>query len=175
MLLKDRFDYPRIEQLYVSPMKRCLETATVLYPDMEYTIVTDLRECHFGAYEGKSVEQVLREDPNAARFFDNRQPYTPEGGESGQEFGMRALGALNDMLEDMMKNGIHDAAAITHGMLISLLLTITGYPKKDTLEWSSDSGCGFTVVTSQTMWMRDGAVEVVDIVPKGYLNGQEEE
>ena len=34
----------------------------------------------------------------------------------------------------------------------------------------TDPGCGYTVRTDAAMWMRDGLVEAVDIVPFGYLD-----
>ncbi|MBQ3393553.1 MAG: histidine phosphatase family protein [Oscillospiraceae bacterium] len=173
--LKESFDYPKVEKLYVSPMKRCMETARILFPDMDYSIVTDLREINFGVLEGKSFREMLKEDPDFIKFMDPNENYTPEGGESGQRLGIRAISALNEILEDMMKNGIHEARAVTHGMLMAILLTIVGYPRKDTMEWTSDNGCGFTVTTTPAMWMRDGAVEVVDIVPHGYLDSGSED
>ena len=173
--LKERFEYPKIEKLYVSPLKRCMETARILFPDTEYSIVTDLREINFGVLEGKSYVELLKEDPEFVKYMDPNENYTPEGGESGQQLGIRALSALNEILQDMMKNGIHEARAVTHGMLMAILLTIVAFPRKDTMEWMSDNGCGFTVTTTPSMWMRDGAVEVVDIVPHGYLESFIEE
>ena len=43
---------PEVERLYVSPMKRCVETAEILWPGFDrkkMQKVTDLRECDFGA------------------------------------------------------------------------------------------------------------------------------
>ncbi|MCR4893668.1 MAG: histidine phosphatase family protein [Eubacteriales bacterium] len=173
--LREDYGYPPVEKLYTSPMKRCLETCEIIYPDTDYTIVTDLREISFGAFEGKSVRQLLETDPDVVKYMDPEADFTPEGGESGRELGNRALGALDEILQDMMKNGIHEAAAVSHGVIISILLAAVGYPKKDALDWSSDNGCGFTLTTTPALWMRDGAVEVVDIVPKGYLDGKTEE
>ena len=45
---------PEVERLYVSPMKRCVETAEILWPGFDrkkMQKVTDLRECDFGDFE----------------------------------------------------------------------------------------------------------------------------
>ena len=39
--------------------------------------------------------------------------------------------------------------------------------------WMADSGCGYLLQCSPELWMRDGIVEVSDIIPFGYLDGEE--
>ena len=46
--------YPAVERVFASPLRRCRETARLLYPAMEMEIVEDFRECDFGAFEGLS-------------------------------------------------------------------------------------------------------------------------
>ena len=81
---------------------------------------------------------------------------------------MKKLVDVKNVYMDMMKNGIHDAAVVTHGGVIAMLLTILAFPRKPTSEWTSDNGCGFTLVTTPEMWTRDKVVEVTEILPKGY-------
>ena len=44
---------PPVDRLWVSPLRRCRETAAMLYPGMEQQAVEDLRECAFGVFEGQ--------------------------------------------------------------------------------------------------------------------------
>ena len=60
MELREKFVYPKVDRLYVSPMKRTVETAEIIYPDMDYKIVADMRECNFGEFEGKTFAAVLK-------------------------------------------------------------------------------------------------------------------
>ena len=39
--------YPPAAKVYVSPLRRCLETAALLYPDVPTEVVEDFRECDF--------------------------------------------------------------------------------------------------------------------------------
>ena len=166
--LRDTFDYPWVEKLYVSPMKRTIHTAEIIYPDKDYTIVSDMRECNFGEFEGKTFTELMTKDPNFATWLDPKSNYCPVGGEASADFAQRVVMALDEIFMDMMKNGIHDAAVVTHGGVIAMLLTILAFPRKPTSEWTSDNGCGFTLVTTPEMWTRDKVVEVTEILPKGY-------
>ncbi len=46
-------EYPEADLVFVSPMRRCLETAEVLYPGQEPVVIEEFRECDFGLFEGK--------------------------------------------------------------------------------------------------------------------------
>jgi len=67
-----------------------------------------------------------------------------------------------------MKNNVHEAACICHGGVMALLLGMYAYPQKPFHEWTSDSGCGFTVATNTQLWTRDNLMEAVEILPLGW-------
>ncbi|MBP3761767.1 MAG: histidine phosphatase family protein, partial [Ruminococcus sp.] len=50
--------YPDCDTLIVSPMKRCIQTAKIIYPDKNYIICEDFRECDFGDFEGKNYIEL---------------------------------------------------------------------------------------------------------------------
>lgn len=166
--LHDKFQYPKLEKLYVSPMIRAIQTAEILFPQDDYSIMTDLRECHFGEFEGKTFSELMEKDPHFATWLDPKSGYQPQGGESSADFAQRCVSALNEIFTDMMKNGIFEAGAVCHGGVIAMMLTLTAFPRKETSQWTSDNGCGFTVQTTPAMWTRDHAVEVLEIQPRGY-------
>ena len=49
---------PACELLVCSPMKRCTETAALLFPGQEPVICEELRECDFGDFEGKNYPEL---------------------------------------------------------------------------------------------------------------------
>lgn len=77
----------------VSPMLRCRETASILFPGVPQVVVPDLHECDFGLFEGKSREE-LREDETyrAWRFSGDKMAYP--GGESMAAFTKRCKKAI---------------------------------------------------------------------------------
>ena len=49
--------YPAAELVYVSPMKRCRETASLIYPTLTQREEPLLRECDFGEFENKNYKE----------------------------------------------------------------------------------------------------------------------
>ena len=47
-----------VEHLYRSPMLRCRQTAELLWPGVETTVIDDLRETDFGPLEGMDNSQA---------------------------------------------------------------------------------------------------------------------
>ena len=53
-----RGKYPPADIVFSSPMKLCLETALLIYPDKTVTVEENLREIDFGIFEGKSYAEL---------------------------------------------------------------------------------------------------------------------
>ena len=52
--------FPPAARVFASPMKRCLETAAILYPGAPVEIIDDFRECDFGAFENQNYAGLSR-------------------------------------------------------------------------------------------------------------------
>lgn len=48
--------YPCVEKVYTSPLKRCVETAQIIYPDIQLSKVDEIAEMDFRAVRGKDPE-----------------------------------------------------------------------------------------------------------------------
>ena len=59
--VKDK-DYPPVEKIYTSPLRRCRETAHVLYPGYKAFDVPQLMEMDFGTYEGKTLDELQNDE-----------------------------------------------------------------------------------------------------------------
>lgn len=166
--LAEKYAYPPVGALFSSPMKRALESADILYPHVkERMVLEQLRENRFGTMEGRKMADMMH-DEELARWLQPGSGYIPEGGESGEAFGARTAGALVSMMTWQAQNGVAEAACVTHGGVIMMMLAQRGLPQKAPQEWMTDNGCGFTVRADAAMLMRDGLVEVVGILPLGY-------
>ncbi|MDO4293765.1 MAG: histidine phosphatase family protein [Eubacteriales bacterium] len=88
--------YPELRLLFCSPMRRCLETAQLLYPDAEKRILTEWTEIDFGAFEGKNYRE-LSGDLRYQEWIDSggRLPF-PEG-ESREDFLRRSCKGLEQL------------------------------------------------------------------------------
>ena len=50
--------YPNIDFLFTSPMKRCIQTANILYPELQPVQMKEWEEMDFGAFEGKNCRKA---------------------------------------------------------------------------------------------------------------------
>ena len=73
--------YPKIDLLFTSPMKRCVETAGILYPDKNLVVVDSFREMDFGDFEGKNYEE-LNGNPDYQAWIDSGGTIAFPNGES---------------------------------------------------------------------------------------------
>ena len=154
-------------------MRRAVETVELLFPDAKDKIIlADLRENAFGEFEGRKVTELVQ-DAHFKQWMDPAQHYTPEGGEPAAEFHKRCSDVLMGMFEFMMKSNISEAACVTHGGVIMSMLAQRGMPRRAPELWMAASGCGYLLQCSPELWMRDGIVEVSDIIPFGYLDEEE--
>ena len=84
---------PEAEAVYVSPLLRCRETAALLYPGAAQTVVPGLRETDFGAFEGRTYEE-LQDSPAYRAWLDSAGQAAPPGGESKEQVRRRVLAAF---------------------------------------------------------------------------------
>lgn len=162
--LMETYQYPFAQKIYSSPMLRCTQTADILFPDTDFEIMEELRECDLGEFDGKPIME-LKNDPKFIGWVEGKNP--PPGGETSEAFGNRIACAFDDILHDMAKNHLREAAVVTHGTVIMGLFAMCGYPREEMRYWAVDSGCGYTVRTSVSMWMHDNCFEIIALQPHG--------
>ncbi len=89
--------YPRIDRLFTSPMKRCIETAEIIYPDQKPVVVDPLREMDFGNFEGKNYKE-LNGNPDYQAWIDSGGTIAFPNGESREEFIQRCCKGMSEVL-----------------------------------------------------------------------------
>ncbi len=162
--IKNSFGYPYAEQIYASPLSRCLETCSVIYPKRDIQTLPALSECSFGDWEGKSAAE-LAGSPAFVSWLQNSDKTPPPNGESGKEFAKRVCSGFERLVEKLSASGSSTAAVITHGGVIMTILSVYGLPQAESYRWRMDNGYGFAVRITPLLWMRDRVMEVFDTVP----------
>lgn len=141
---KQLFDknYKKPEKLFVSPMKRCIETAEILFPRKEYIIIDDLAECNFGEFENRNYKELAG---NAAyqEWIDSNGRLSFPGGENPDEFKKRSIQAFEEVLSICSSNEIHYAAIVAHGGTIMSVMEAFSNEKKDYYQWHVKNGEGY--------------------------------
>lgn len=157
---------PEVERLYVSPMKRCVETAEILWPGFDrkkMQKVTDLRECDFGDFENKNYKELSGNGDYQA-WIDSNGTLSFPNGESMDAFKSRCLEAFARIVEEVSgaeqewiasgKTGIFRAGIVVHGGTIMAILEQYGYPKAAYFDYQVKNGCGYrlTPVEGTRLW-----------------------
>ena len=132
-------EYPPVNRVYISPMRRCLETAELLYPDAETEIIPEFRECDFGGFEGKNYAELNgRADYQA--WIDSGGELPFPGGESRAAFSARCLKAFEEIRK---KAPQEDCALIIHGGTVMAIMERYATPRKPFYDYQVPNGCGF--------------------------------
>ena len=130
---------PEAEAVYVSPLLRCRETAAILYPGTAQTVVPGLRETDFGAFEGRTYEE-LQDSPAYRAWLDSAGQAAPPGGESREQVRRRVLAAFRTVTAGHAPG--ERLALVVHGGTIMTLLEALE-PGGQFYRWQAPNGGGF--------------------------------
>ena len=152
--------YPHVQKVYSSPLKRCLETADIIYPERLLKRIDGIAEMDFGDYEGKTHEE-LSSDKDYIEWLKGGYESVAPGGESFGHFTIRCLDGLEEIFKDMMANDVTSAAVITHSGVIMNLLSGYGLPKMKPVDFACNQGEGFEIQLSTFLWQHGPVFEIV--------------
>lgn len=157
--------YPYAKVVFTSPLKRCTQTAKILYPDIEPLVIDQLSECHFGEWENKSAAELVN-DELFKKWLAGEPGAKPPRGESNAEFTRRICLMFENIVDGLIKTGTTDAVIITHGGVMTTLLSVYGIPQAKPFDWVCDNGFGYSLRITPMLWSRDKVAEVFDRIPK---------
>ena len=158
------YSYPGAQALFTSPLKRCTQTAQLLYPDIKPLVIANLSECNFGEWEGKTADE-LKNDEDFQKWLAGDNGVKPPRGESNADFVRRICLMFESIVEGLMKTGVTESVIITHGGVIMTLLAVYGLPQAKPFEWTMDNGFGYSVRVTPMLWQRGKVCEVFQKVP----------
>ena len=115
----EKGDYPAVDVIFCSPLGRAKETAAIIYPGQDITIVEDLREMDFGRYEGRRFDE-LTDDEAYRSWLDSGGKSPFPDGEPEEAFMQRVSKVYRRIAEEAKGRR---AAVITHGGVIMALLS----------------------------------------------------
>lgn len=119
--LGQRLATEKIDMAYSSPLLRSVRTTQAIinfHPDLLVEYTEELRERHWGIYEGRSVDEYTEDQVRSGvAFIDHR----PEGGESLADLKQRMAGFLGRVLP---LNANKSVLISTHHSAMKMLLFI---------------------------------------------------
>ena len=149
-----KFTYPKPQAVFVSSLKRCLETAAILFDDPKVRIIDQLAECDFGEFENKNYKE-LSGDPRYQEWIDSNGILAFPGGESKEECAVRNLEGFQRAVTACIREEITEAALVVHGGTIMNIMEQYALPKKEFYEWHVGNGCGYLVELDPVLWKKD--------------------
>ena len=151
--------YPCVEKVYTSTLKRCVETAQIIYPDIQLSKVDEIAEMDFGQFEGKTQKELENLQEYTAWLKGGPEACPPDGEKFG-DFSLRCISGLDIIFRDMMKKEITRAAMVTHGGVITNLLAGFGLPKGHPADYMCGPGEGFEILLSTFLWQKGPAFDI---------------
>ncbi|MCM1214725.1 MAG: histidine phosphatase family protein [Lachnospiraceae bacterium] len=136
---------PKVDCLFSSPMKRCLETAEILYPDICPMVIPEWEEMDFGQFEYKNYQE-LKDDSRYQAWIDSGGVLDFPEGESRAHFIARCERGFERMCARLRRmaqdaNGSIRAGMIVHGGTIMALMSSHG--EKAYFDYQVSNGKGF--------------------------------
>lgn len=134
-ILTDTF---KADNIYTSPLVRARETASLLFPSENITVIEDLREIHMGVWDGLSFDQIRRNFPGLYKKRGDDPSLLPEGSEGWEEVSAR--------MERAVLSTEGDCIAVSHaGAIKSLIIRLSGADFKAIGDFKLDY-CGIITV-----------------------------
>ncbi|MDO4188002.1 MAG: histidine phosphatase family protein [Lachnospiraceae bacterium] len=130
--------YKKTDRVFVSPMKRAMETSRIIYPNASVNIIDEFREMDFGSFEGKNYNE-LKDDAYYRKWIDESRGIEKDeidslyGGlvpanllgitlpESMESFKNRTINGLKKVIN--LSKG-EDATIVAHGGTIMMISSL---------------------------------------------------
>ena len=171
--MKRACKYPDASAFYASPSTRCVDTLRILYPSAQPEVVLELAECDFGDWENKTAKE-LENDERFRLWMENGGQTAPPNGESGAVFMQRICLGFETLVRNLVAKGETSAVLVTHGGVITTILSVYGLPRANAYEWICEPGGGYSVRITPGLWMRSSVMEVFDTLPAGGVKDSPE-
>ena len=140
--LKEIEGIPSGYLLYASPMTRALETAAVMFPGVKPIVIDDLREMHFGKFEGKN-HKMLDGDPEYQAWLDSGGIDEIPGGESIAGFSARTWQGFKEAVCQAAEKGEGTICIVAHGgTIMAIMSKLTG---EDYFAFNAPNGAGYII------------------------------
>ncbi len=162
-LLKSQMEkklYPKVERVYISPMKRCKETAEIIFKDMDLTEsefykIEELRECDFGIFENKNYQE-LSDCRKYQEWVDSGGTMTFPNGENPEAFRKRCVKGFEQIIQECRRDHVEKAAIVAHGGTIMSIMDhfargVNGQPDGSYYDYQVKNGEGYELIITDAI------------------------
>ncbi|MSO16934.1 MAG: bifunctional RNase H/acid phosphatase [Candidatus Planktophila sp.] len=153
------------EVLIASPLNRTRQTAEAIARTTGLEIIFDEAwfELSFGSWDGKSIEEVKAEEPDAYQAWLNSTAYAPGGGESYDQATVRIEEALEKLVAEYPGKKI---IVVTHNGVIKTAVRLAIGAPAEAVFHVDAAPCS---ISSISIWPSDGLRAVRSVNERGHL------
>ena len=153
------------EVLIASPLKRTRQTAEAIARTTGLEIIFDEAwfELSFGSWDGKSIEEVKEQEPDAYQAWLNSTAYAPGGGESWDQATVRIEEALEKLVAEYPGKKI---IVVTHNGVIKTAVRLAIGAPAEAVFHVDAAPCS---ISSISIWPSDGLRAVRSVNERGHL------
>lgn len=144
--------YPPVERIVTSPLKRCVQTAELIWPGQEIVTEPMFRECDFGVYERKTYEE-LKNEPEYIKWLNSGGMTAFPGGEDQAAFRGRCVSSARRWIRRLLDEEKESAAFVVHGGTIMAVLEKLAEGPHDFYRWQSENGSGYAARADREEWL----------------------
>ncbi len=138
-----------IDQVYTSDLDRTIETANLLFKrDYPVRQLKNLREMHFGDFEGLSYEE-LKYQRHYQEWLNHLFTYELPNGESFDQFTQRIDESFQQIKTEIIEQNLKHVVLVVHGGVIRYLLTKLTKDARSFFEYKVPFAQGYQLVSSQ--------------------------
>lgn len=118
--LHQRLKKEKIDKIYSSNRKRAINSSRIIFRGRKIRRLSDLRELHFGVFEGLTYGEIMKEYPRIYKKW-LKDPFSIciPSGEDLNDFRKRVVMALKKIL---FQNLGKTVAIVSHGGVISIFI-----------------------------------------------------
>lgn len=131
-----KYNFPK-EYIFVSPMKRTIQTAELIFPESKYVIEEAFKETDFGIFEGKTAFELSR-NKEYGQWVDSMCMTPIPNGESIAEFKKRSVNAFEKIISSLPDKA--QASFVVHGGVIMAILEAYSIKKGDFYDYHIKNG-----------------------------------
>lgn len=162
--IKATLHYPEVDAVFSSPLKRCLDSAKIMFPYNKLITIDDLIEYNFGEFEERTAAE-LENNEDFSAWLKGDMHARPPFGESNAEFIHRVCAAFEKIVEGCIKTGTQNFAIVGHAGVLMTILSCYGLPEAPMAHWQMDAGYGYKLRITPSLWMQTNKIEVIDTSP----------
>jgi len=153
---------PSVRRVYVSPLRRCRETAAIKFPNAEQIVIPGLREMDFGDFEGRCADEMAQDADYRAWLEGNCMGPCPNG-ESGEGFIRRVASCFDELARACIERGEEDLIIVAHGGTAMSVLWSFAQEKREYYEWGLGNGCYYQAEIEDLTWCTNPVLKNVTL------------